>query len=151
MSGVEWPRDGPLTPVMRLMEAGFPPDFGERWSRRQLADLLSGDPASWLTVDRHAEPRAFALARVAADEAELMLLAVHPAERRSGLAGAVLAAVAAKAALLGAIALFAEVRDGNPAMAFYRTHGFQTVGHRPRYYRRSDGTAHDAITVRRQL
>ena len=143
-----WPREaGALGPVMELMEVGFPPDWGERWSVTQLATLLAGDPASWIATDDADPPNAFALARTVADEAELMLLAVRPGARRRGLARRLVAAVAEQARDRGARRLFAEVRDGNDALQLYTALGFLIVGRRPRYYRARDGQAYDALTV----
>lgn len=143
-----WPRDaGSLEPVMALMEAGFPAEYGERWSATQLAALLVGDPAAWIATDDGDPPDGFALARTVLDEAELMLLAVRPAARRRGLARRLVAAVAAEARGRGAHRVFAEVRDGNDALALYLALGFEIVGRRPRYYRGPDGRALDALTV----
>ncbi len=143
-----WPRDaGSLGPVMTLMEAGFAPDFGERWSATQLANLLASDPSSWIATDDGALPDGFALARTVLDEAELMLLAVRPSARRRGLARRLVDAIAEQARSRGARRLFAEVRDGNDAMQLYSAMGFRVVGRRPRYYRGRDGQAHDALTV----
>lgn len=143
--------DRPLGPIMALMEAGFPPDYGERWSVTQLSDLLRSDPSSWLSVDDPHGPTGFSLARVAGDEAELMLLTVHPDARRRGVAGALVRSVVDEAVERGADRLFAEVRVGNEAQQFYERIGFQIVGRRPRYYRRIDGTAHDALTMQLRL
>lgn len=143
-----WPRDAvSLEPVMTLMEAGFRPDFGERWSATQLANLLASDPSSWIATDDTEPPDGFALARTVVDEAELMLLAVRPSARRRGIARRLVGAIAEQARSRGVRRLFAEVRDGNDAAQFYTTLGFQIVGRRPRYYRGRDGQAHDALTM----
>ncbi len=85
----------------------------------------------WLRPDA----AGFVLARVAADEAELLTLAVLPAARRRGLGAALLAAAAREAARRGARALFLEVADGNAgAQALYGAAGFAPVGRRSRYY-----------------
>ncbi len=146
------PTPANLDAVMAVMEAGFPARWGERWSRTQLSGLLSGDPKAWLLVV--CEDRAlagFALARTVIDAAELMLLAVDPRHRRCGVATALLRGVAERAARTGATSLFAEVRHGNDAEKFYRAQGFAVAGRRPRYYRSTDGSAHDAMTMRLPL
>ena len=138
---------------MALMEAGFPADYGERWSRAQLLGLLSTDRGAWLAglTDEADVVAAFALMRVAADSAELMLLAVDPSRRRGGLGQRLLAAVEEEARRRGATDLFAEVRDGNSALVFYRALGFQQVGRRADYYRDRRGGRHDALTMRLSL
>lgn len=122
--------------------ASFPPR--ERWGADAMA-LQLGLPGGFGIID----PRgAMLLARVAADEAEILTLAVMPAARRRGLARALLAAAAAEAAGRGAAALFLEVAAGNlPARALYGAAGFTQVGLRPRYY---PGGA-DALVLRRAL
>ena len=91
---------------------------------------------------------AFALTRVVADSAELMLLAVNPTCRRRRLGLTLLEAVRDEARRRGAAHLFAEVRDGNPALVFYQSQGFQVVGRRTDYYRDRTGHRYDALTVR---
>lgn len=146
--------DSLLDAVMVVMLDAFSPDYGERWTRPQLARLLEGDSGAWLTVARSPDRTGlagFALARTVLDEAELMLLGVRPDARRHGIATALLAGTIAHASEQGARSLFAEVRFGNPAEDFYRVIGFAPVGRRPRYYRSTDGTLHDALTMRRSL
>ena len=143
-----------LDAVMMVMLNAFPQDFGERWTRPQLARLLEGDERAWLAVvraDDAADLCGFALTRTVADEAELMLLAVRRDARRRGLASALLSDAFDHARRQGARSLFAEVRAGNPAEDFYRINGLAAVGRRPRYYRSTDGMLHDAVTMRRSL
>jgi ribosomal-protein-alanine N-acetyltransferase len=90
----------------------------------------------------------FALARVAADEAEILTLAVVPAAQRRGAGAALLQAVMRAAAARGAAALFLEVSTANDAgLALYARAGFCEVGRRCRYY--ADGT--DALVLTRAL
>jgi ribosomal-protein-alanine N-acetyltransferase len=88
------------------------------------------------------------LARVAADEAEIITLAVLPAARRGGLGRALLEAALAVSAARGAAWMFLEVAPANtPARGLYAAAGFAEVGRRRRYY--SDGG--DALVLRRDL
>ena len=85
------------------------------------------------------------LARVAADEAEILTLAVVPAVRRAGLGFALLAAATELATSLSARAIFLEVSATNiAAQALYNKAGFIQAGRRRRYY--SD--ASDALVLR---
>jgi ribosomal-protein-alanine N-acetyltransferase len=122
--------------------AAFPPR--ERWGADAMA-LQLGLPGAFGLID----PRGgMVLARVAADEAEILTLAVLPAQRRRGIGRALLDAAAAQAAGCGAATLFLEVSTGNhPAQALYAACGFRPVGHRRRYY--PDGA--DALVLRRPL
>ena len=82
----------------------------------------------------------FVLARVAAEDGEIIALGVLPEARRGG-AGALLVEGAIEGAGgLGATALFLEVAEDNEAArSLYRSRGFFPVGRRPGYYRRPDG------------
>ncbi len=88
------------------------------------------------------------LARVAADEAEVLTLAVDPTAQRRGIGRALLEQALDTARQLGASAIFLEVAAGNaPARALYAAAGFVMVGRRRGYYR--DGG--DALVLRRPL
>jgi ribosomal-protein-alanine N-acetyltransferase len=88
------------------------------------------------------------LARVAADEAEILTLAVAGEQRRRGLGFALLRAAMRRAAGMGAVSMFLEVAVTNhAARGLYVAHGFVEAGLRRRYY--SDGT--DALILRSTL
>lgn len=88
----------------------------------------------------------FVLARVAADEAEILTLAVAPDARRQGIGAALLAEAMAGAVVRGAGAMFLEVSDRNAAArALYAAAGFLSVGRRKRYY----GDGADALVIRK--
>jgi ribosomal-protein-alanine N-acetyltransferase len=90
----------------------------------------------------------FVLARSAADEAEILTVAVGIPERGQGLGRKLMEAAAATALASGAATLFLEVADDNmAALALYERLGFVTVGLRPNYYAR--GTAHVAARTMR--
>jgi [ribosomal protein S18]-alanine N-acetyltransferase len=95
------------------------------------------------------QPRAgMLLGRVAADQAEVLTLAVDPLARRQGIATALLEAASAWATSRTATAIFLEVSTVNlPARALYARCGFREVGRRQRYY--NDGS--DALVLSRQL
>lgn len=85
------------------------------------------------------------IGRAAAGEAEVLTLAVVPAQRRKGLGRALLRGAAHEALGRGARALFLEVSSGNrPARALYSEAGFFEIGRRAKYY--SGGT--DALVLR---
>ena len=133
-------------PLAALHHACFPP--GERWDQAAMTDLLAMPGCFALTDGSGAEPRGLALARVAADEAELLTLGVLPGARRSGVARALLHRLGAEAARRGARSLFLEVAVANlPALALYRGVGFAEVGRRRRYY----AAGGDALILARRL
>jgi ribosomal-protein-alanine N-acetyltransferase len=91
----------------------------------------------------------FLLARVAADEMEILNLAVTPSARQQGVGSALLGAAVAHGSRSGAFRVFLEVRESNlGARRFYERHGFLVTGRRPRYYR---GPDEDALIMGRTL
>jgi ribosomal-protein-alanine N-acetyltransferase len=133
-----------LDPVMEIMRASFDPAYGEAWTSGQCAGILAS-PTAWLLIgELDGRPAGFALTRAAADEAELLLIAVHPEARGHGLGSRLIQSVAAGAKRRGAERLFLEVRENNPAISLYLTQGFHKVGVRPGYYRGIDQTLFDA-------
>ncbi|MCA1653324.1 MAG: GNAT family N-acetyltransferase [Sphingomicrobium sp.] len=139
---------GDLDEVMHVMERAFSPEFGEAWTRSQCAGIL---PMSGvlLTIARTGadEAQGFSLLRTAADEAELLLIAVAPKARQQGIGRRLLDHFIGHAEHCGATRLHLEVRDGNLAVRMYRAAGFETSGRRRNYYRGHDGTQFDALTL----
>lgn len=140
-----------LGDVMRVMRDAFPSDYGEAWTEPQCSGILIM-PGVWMTLaTRDGAPCGFSIARIVADEAELLLLGVAPSCRRSGVGGALLKRFVQVASGRGARRVFLEMRDGNDAGAMYRAHGFEQVGCRPNYYRGSHGQSFDALTLSHDL
>jgi ribosomal-protein-alanine N-acetyltransferase len=136
----------------RMHGLAFAP-LGERvWTRQDMAELLASPGAAGWVVQLAEKAIGFALCRVAADEAELLTIAVHPEERRRGAGRALLAAAIDHARTAGARALFLEVGADNPAaLALYGKAGLRAVGRRRSYYRRGEGPPADAIVMRLTL
>ena len=144
-------RDGQaddLDVVMEVMENAFQPCFGEGWTRSQCSGIL---PMTGVRLRlaglAGAPPVGFSLARVVADEAELLLIAVHPEEQRGGLGQALLDDFVNRARQQGASHLHLEMRDGNPAMRLYSANGFAVAGRRRDYYHGPQGEHYDALTL----
>lgn len=117
----------------------FPPD--DSWPRDVFAQQL-GFPGVFGMLHPSG---GMILMRVAADEAEILTIAVAHAARRGGVARALLCEATIHAANVGAKAIFLEVSVANIAALRLYTHaGFIQVGRRPRYY--SDNT--DALVLR---
>jgi len=82
----------------------------------------------------------------AADEGEILNLAVAPQSRRRGLGHALVRRVLEALTGRGARAIYLEVRESNaPARRLYAAHGLREVGRRTQYYRRP---VEDAIVLR---
>jgi [ribosomal protein S18]-alanine N-acetyltransferase len=132
-----------------LHDEAFAP-LGERaWTRQDMAGLLASPGVAGWVLQSGDVAIGFALCRVAADEAELLTIAVQASQRRRGAARALLAVVTAHAGTAGARLLFLEVGADNPAaLALYGRAGFKAVGSRKAYYRRGDEPAVDAVVMR---
>lgn len=144
--------------LMAVMQAAFPPEFGEAWTRRQVEDaLILGHTFYGLLAGHGEEPQSdepaagFFLSRHGFEEEELLLLAVDPAHRRMGLASRLLERLFRDAQARGAQRLLLEMRRGNPAELLYRAHGFVPIGERLKYYRTPGGERLDAITFCRDF
>lgn len=98
------------------------------------------------------DARAFILARVIADEAEVLTIATDPAHRRKGLARACLERFHHAARARGAATAFLEVAADNPAaLALYQAAGYRQTGTRRAYYPRDAAPAADALILRLAL
>ncbi len=116
----------------------------ERWGADAIA-LQLGLPGAFGWI---APAGGMLLARAAADEAELLTLAVDPAAQRQGIGRALLRQSLATAQERGACAMFLEVAAGNAAaQALYAATGFAVVGRRRAYYPGGG----DALVLRRSL
>ena len=137
--------------VDALMTAAFDPRYGEAWTRSQCLGVLAltGVQLTLAFVDE--VPAGFTMTRAVADEAELLLIAVAPAQRRRGVGAALIRAAIAECSTGNIAKLHLEVRAGNDAVGLYRTHGFTKVGERRAYYRGKTGVAHDAHTYSRDI
>jgi ribosomal-protein-alanine N-acetyltransferase len=114
------------------------------WSEASIASSLR-DAGAIARVVRSAigTPLGFVLARAAADEIEVLLVAVATSMRRLGIARALLARAFAEAR--GARVAHLEVRASNhAAIALYEDLGFVATGRRPRYYAGGE----DALSMR---
>ena len=139
---------GDLDDVLEVMGGAFSSDYGEGWTRSQVAGILPLTGVSLcLARDELDRPRGFSLQRTIAGESELLLLAVHHEAQRRGIGSCLLGHFIDTSRGLGATRLHLEVRDGNPATAMYRACGFAPAGRRANYYRGSDGSVFDAITM----
>jgi ribosomal-protein-alanine N-acetyltransferase len=111
--------------------------FAQGWDVGAIAQFLAAPGCLSLLAASPEDvvPRGLLIARIAADEAELLTLGVAPAHRRQGVAGVLLFAAMTELRRAGARRLFLEVEDGNEAaLGLYQSLGAAPVGRRPRYY-----------------
>ena len=94
----------------------------------------------------------FAVSRMAADEAELLSIALAQSHRGRGLSHHLLLTHLGHLAGRGVRAVFLEVEENNqPARRLYERGGFAIVGRRERYYREANGEQLNAVLMRRDL
>lgn len=140
--------------IMEVMQVAFDPQWGEAWNTRQVSDALlmphthaivwNDDRRAWQDGDGPAA--GFVLSRHAADEEELLLIAVRPEARGRGIGRALIGELFRHAKARGANRVFLEMRSNNPARRLYREVGFEPIGERRDYYRMANGERLDAIT-----
>jgi ribosomal-protein-alanine N-acetyltransferase len=125
-----------------LHALAFPP--AERWGPAAFAAQLALPGVFGLLLP----DAGLVLARVAADEAEILTLGIVPPARRAGHGAGLLCAAETRAAGAGARTMFLDVAADNiAARALYEAAGYETVGRRTRYY--ADGA--DALVLAKDL
>ena len=131
-----------LTPLSlvhaRLLAGMHHVCFAEPWNEKAMSELLLlPGMIGWLAAGD--QPEGFVLARIAADEAEILTILVLPPCRRQGLARLLLVTVAEEAKRRGVITLFLEVAASNDAaLDLYTKVGFTEIGRRKGYYASGD-------------
>lgn len=116
-----------------LHAEAFPP--AERWGPQAIALLLDLPGHVALLARRGEAPLGFVIGRVAADQAEVLTLAVRPEARQAGIGRALMQWLAAELARRGAAELFLEVAETNlAARALYARLGATQAGQRRAYY-----------------
>lgn len=119
--------------------------FSDPWSARDFRECVASDVV-FLVAAASDGVAGYVVAQDAADEGEILNLAVAAARHRDGIGRALVERVLVTLAGRGVQRVFLEVREGNAAArALYAALGFKEVGRRPRYYRRP---VEDAIVLR---
>jgi dihydroorotate dehydrogenase electron transfer subunit len=143
---VERARPGDVPRIVAIARASL----REAWSGPAYAEQLAL-PYARVAVARTGEPGAagvvgYSIAHLVTDELHILSVAVDPAQRRRGVALALLRAQLGEGARAGARVAWLEVRAGTgsvPAHRLYAGLGFLRVAVRTRYY--SDGE--DALVM----
>jgi ribosomal-protein-alanine N-acetyltransferase len=133
------------------MAAAHAAAFDVAWGECEFKDLLEGEGIFGLLASDDA-PLGVVLCRIAADEMEVLTLAVAPRARRRGVAKALMVAALGAARQTGVAAVFLEVAvDNDAAAALYAGMGFRRAGLRRGYYDRGDAGTADALVMRLDL
>lgn len=126
--------------------------FHRGWSEHEVETLLLDRAVLAHRALLSGKLAGFILSRRAADEAEILSVAVAGARRGRGIGRGLLTLHLRRLAGLGIASVFLEVDENNaPAIKLYRRAGFHDVGRRPNYYPGPDGKAAAALVLRRDL
>ena len=127
--------------------------FGRGWSAEEFERLLIEHNVVADRAMSGGRLAGFVVSRLAADQAEVLSIAVAAPYRGQGLAHKLLDVHLRRLALYGIAAVFLEVDEGNvPARRLYAGLGFHQVGRRESYYAQAgsnEGGA--ALVLRRDL
>ena len=133
--------------IMPVMAEAFAPEFGEAWTAAQCLSTLAMPGGQLLIAKTAGSVVGFALSRGVMDEEELLLIGALSSARRQGIGRQLIASFNQACTKLGRRTVFLEVREGNNAYIFYTSMGFLPIGRRSGYYKSTDGSKHDSITM----
>lgn len=109
--------------------------LGWSWTPARVARSLRDRSTNVIVARDGGEMAGFALMKYGDDEAHLLLLAVHAAHRRCGVARALLGWLEATVRVAGITTIRLETRTRNAAArAFYLRHGFTEIDVARGYY-----------------
>jgi ribosomal-protein-alanine N-acetyltransferase len=121
--------------------------FARGWDVSAMKSLLDGQGVFALVAEGD-DLDGFVMVRVAADETEVLSIAIGPNARRRGLASGLLEQACHRVASMGSVRIFLEVAAANlPARNLYGKYGFREVGLRKAYYEDGD----DALVLAASL
>jgi ribosomal-protein-alanine N-acetyltransferase len=125
--------------------------FDTPWSEEEFEALLEGEGIYGFFLAGPG-PEGVVLCRIAAQEMEVLTLAVAPGARSRGLGKALMRAALEQACTADATSAFLEVAvDNVAASALYASLGFRRVGVRKAYYDRGQAGHADAWIMRLDL
>ncbi len=110
--------------------------FVKPWSRQGFAEALPMENACFLVVDDNGSVAGYCGLYMAADEGEIINVAVKPDFRRKGIADQLMKALLTEGIRNGVCRFFLEVRVSNSAaIRLYQKHGFVKQGIRKDFYK----------------
>lgn len=122
--------------------------FDTPWSQQTITEFIEAGDVTVLGDP----PNGFLIVTKVLDEAEIITLAIHPSNRRTGYGRVLLQSKLVELANEGVGRVFLEVaRDNSPARNLYEQMGFTQIGLRKEYYVRKQGVFVDALVLSRVL
>jgi len=124
--------------------------FSHPWSISEFESMIASEPIYGAAALEEGKPRllGFVLTRRAADEAEILTIAVDKSVRKRGIGREMLDHQADQLRRAGVRKLFLEVEEGNAAARrLYERYGFAQVGQRQGYYRTLEGIPANALIL----
>ena len=119
------------------------------WSEKMIREELANAHSFGYGAPNENRLNGFVLARMVADEGEILRITVSSPQRRGGIGSSLLHAVLAELTARQAQTCFLEMRAGNtPAQALYTALGFTLIGCRKGYYA---GSGEDALILQKDL
>lgn len=135
-----------LSTVHEIETASYP----FPWSAGIFRDCLRAGYLCYV-IECDERTAGYAILSIAADEAHVLNICIHPNYRCRGLGRDLMRYLFAQSLRRGARELFLEVRPSNlPAIRLYQTLGLQQVGIRRGYYQATQGRE-DALVLRVDL
>jgi ribosomal-protein-alanine N-acetyltransferase len=137
------PKDAP---AMAALHAA---SFRRGWSDGEFRSMLGDKAVLAHRAMRGSDLTGFIITRMAADESEILSVAVAASAQGRGLAGRLLHLHLRRLAGFGVRTVFLEVgEDNTPAIRLYSRAGFEEVSRRQGYYQDSAGRQTAALVLR---
>ncbi|MGE8541486.1 MAG: ribosomal protein S18-alanine N-acetyltransferase [Acinetobacter sp.] len=115
------------------------------WNKKQFEEAVEGYQST--VLEQNGVVQGFCILQPVLDEANLLLMAVHPSQQGKGLGYQLLDQ---SVAMLknNPVQIFLEVREGNTAaIKLYEKSDFHQIDLRKNYYPKADGTREHAIIM----
>jgi len=126
--------------------------FQRGWSEDEIERMLADRNVVAHRAIIGSRVTGFIMSRIAADEAEILSVAVASAYRGRSIGRSLLRYHLGRLAAFGVRSVFLEVDESNvSARQLYRRAGFVEVGQRKGYYPQSAGQPANALVLRRDL
>lgn len=126
--------------------------FERGWKAEEIREMMEQEGTKALIYDLAGSRAGFLLFRMAADECEIIAVAVDQQYQRKGIARKLLDYLPDYLLREHIHTIFLEVAEDNlAAIALYQAAGYEEHGKRKAYYRRWHGRRVDALLFRKRL